>query len=282
MPIVSNITEEQASQIPVYIEKWKDVSFLTTPIDHARFEQGIKDVHEEIGIEIPSKFLYYPSPAAMWRDFENWAPKITTVLTQYWSYQIPLCNAYGMHRLWKPGNERPAFNFAATRYSPGRKYALCETKDSDETSGTLIEKALHTELWKQFAYDFKLPIDWSLLGYYACGENEPPEDYLSDIAEREDNTLQVHPQDCCFLGPENWLLLELACVDFCHHVLGIERNERLYRGLEAIVQSGSFCGTFGKLCVASERPSAIEITEKGFNLTFRDGEVFISPPRREW
>lgn len=272
MHVVSKLTEEQESQIPFYIEMWRAKCALTTPIVPALLEQGLQDIHQEIGMEAPSQFLYYLSPAAMWRDFEVWKPKITRVLTQFWSYQIPLCDPYSMHRYWSHGNKRSAFNFTAKRYSPGSTYALREAEDSDETSGTVIEKQFHTELWKRF--EFQVPFDWSLLGYYACDAYAPPDDYFWERADKDDPTNQMHYQDYCFLAPQQWLLRELACVDFCHRVLGINRNERLYSGLEAIVEGGSFCGTFGRLCIACERPCQIEVNEEGFTLIFRDGAVF--------
>ena len=83
----------------------------------------------------------------------------------------------------------------------------------------------------------------------------------------------MHYWEYSFIGPGQWLLRELACVDFCHRVLGINRNERLYAGLEAIVENGSFCGVFGRLCVACQRPHTIEIENKNVKFTFPDGEV---------
>jgi hypothetical protein len=272
MHVISRVTEEQASQIPIYIEKWRAKCLLTNPVIPALFERGLQDVHQEVGMEAPSEFIYHLSPAAMWREFEVWKPKITRVLTQFWSYQIPLCDPYSMHRYWSPGNKRPAFNFTAKRYSPGPNYALCEAEVSDETSGTVIEKQFHSELWKRF--DFQVPVDWCLLNCCACGAYEPPEDYLWERLEEEDPNNRIGYEDYCFLAPQHWLLRELACVDFCHTVLGINRNERLYSGLEAVVESGSFCGTFGRLCIACERPCDIEVNQEGVKLTFRDGEVF--------
>ncbi len=272
MNVISQLTEEQEFEIPTYIEKWRGKCSLTTPIVPALLEQGFQDVYEEVGMEAPSEFLYYLSPAAMWRDFEVWKPKITRVMTQYWGYQIPLCDPYSMHRYWSPGNKRPAFNFTAKRYSPGSNCPLCETEGSDEISGTVIEKQFHSQLWQHF--DFEVPFDWENLMFYACSGYEPPEDYLEDKAFEEDPTNPMRCQHLCHLAPERWLLCELACVDFCHNVLGINRNESLYGGLEAIVEGGSFCGTFGRLCIACERPCRIEVNEEGFKLTFRDGAVF--------
>ena len=272
MDVISHLTQQQADQIPIYIEKWKSMCSLTTPIERGPFEAGLRAVHNEIKIEAPQEFLYFLSPAAMWREFESWKAKITSVGTQYWSYQIPLCDPYSMHRLWRPGSTRPAFNFAARRYSPGLGYALCETDDSNETWGTVINKEFHSELWKGF--EFSLPFDWGLLSYYTFEEDGPIDEYLWERAHKEDETSQVGYQQCCFLAPEKWLLWELACVDFCHNVLGVERNGKLYRGLEAVVKYGSFCGTFGRLCVVCERPQSIEVDENGFTLNYRDGEFF--------
>ena len=64
-----------------------------------------------------------------------------------------------------------------------------------------------------------------------------------------------------------------------YRALGINRNEKLYAGLEAIVEGGSFCGVFGRLCVACERPYRIEIDDRVFTLMFPDGEVLSN---REW
>jgi hypothetical protein len=271
----SQLDKAQEKQIPLYIEKWVAKCVLTTAITPTLFEKGLQEIHEELGMEAPREFLYYPSPAAMWREFEVWRPKITRVLTLFWRYQIPLCDPSSMHRLWSPGNKRLEFNFAAKRYCSGPNSALLETDDSDETAGTVIKRELHGRLWKRF--DFQVPFNWNLLGYYACGDYEPPSDYLSERADEEDPTNQMPYQDYCFLAPDRWLLRELACVDFCHHVLGIHRNERLYAGLETIVESGSFCGVFGRLCVACERPHQIEIEDKSLKLIFTDGKVFTHP-----
>ena len=274
MNIISQLNEAQKRQIPLYIEKWRAKCLLTTPITPTLFEQGLRDIQEEFGMEAPREFLYYFSPAAMWREFEFWKPKITRVLTQFWRYQIPLCDPSSMHRRhrrWRPGSEHSAFNFAAKRYSPGPNYALHETEDSNETSGTLIEKDLHDKLWKRF--EFETPVECRLLGYVSYDYNETIDDYLYERADKEDPTNQMHYWEYCFIGPEQWLLRELACVDFYHRVLGINRNERLYAGLEAIVENGSFCGVFGRLCVACERPHSIEVENKNFKFTFPDGEV---------
>lgn len=250
---------------------------MTAPVDLAIFKQGIQDIHEELAMETPREFLYYPSPAAMWREFEMWKPKITRVLTQFWRYQIPLCDPSSFHRRFGPGSRRAAFNFAVRRYSPGPNYALRETKDSNEESGTIILGTLHGKLWKRF--DFDLPFNLSLVSTYPCFDFEEPGEYLYDKAEKEDPTNQMDFKEYCFIGPDYWLLRELACVDFCHCVLGINRNERLYSGLETIVENGSFCGVFGSLCIVCERPSKIELNDEIFKLNFPDGEVFTN---REW
>jgi hypothetical protein len=273
MEIISQLDEAQEKQIPFYIEKWRVKCLLTTPITPTLFEEGLKDIHEELGMEAPREFLYYLSPTAMWREFEVWKSKITRVLTQFWRYQIPLCDPSSMHRRWGAGSERSEFNFAAKRYYPGPKYALRETEDSDETSGTVIKKGLHGQLWERF--EFETPVGCRFFGYFPCDDNDTIDDYLYKRADKEDPTNQMHYWEYCFISPEKWLLRELACVDFCHHVLDINRNERLYTGLEAIVENGSFCGVFGRLCVACERPHTIEVDNKNFKFTFPDGEVIL-------
>ncbi|MGD2092265.1 MAG: hypothetical protein PVH61_39220 [Candidatus Aminicenantes bacterium] len=271
MNIISQLDEAQEKQIPFYIEKWRDKCLLTAPITPTLFEQGLRDIHEELGMEAPREFLYYLSPAAMWREFEVWKPKITRVLTQFWRYQIPLCDPSSMHRRFGAGSKRFEFNFAAKRYLPGPNYTLWETEDSDETSGPVIKKGLHGQLWKRF--QFETPVGCRFFSYFPCDYNETIDDYLYERADKEDPTNQMHYWEYCFIGPEQWLLRELACVDFCHRVLDINRNERLYSGLEAIVENGSFCGVFGCLCVACERPHTIEVENKNFKFTFPDGEV---------
>ena len=272
MNIISQLDKAQEDQIPFYIEEWKSKCLLTSPVNPALFEQGMQDIHEELGMEAIHEFLYFPSPTAMWREFEVWKPKITRVLTQFWRYQIPLCDPSSFHRRWPPGSGRAAFNFAAKRYSPGPNFALRETEKSNEESGTVILSTVHSKLWKRF--DFDIPFELSFVSTYACSDFEALSDYLYERADEEDPTNQMDYTEYCFIGPDHWLLHELACVDFCHHVLGIDRNERLYSGLEAIVESGSFCGVFGSLCVACERPSKIEVKDKIFKLIFPDGEVF--------
>ena len=274
--IISQLDKAQEDQIPFYIEKWRSKCLLTTPVNPALFEQGMQDIHEELGMEVIHEFLYFSSPTAMWREFEVWKPKVTRVLTQYWRYQIPLCDPSSMHRRF-PGSGRAAFNFSARRYSPGPHFALRETEDSNEESGTVLLSTFHAKLWKRF--DFNVPFNLSLVGTYACFDFEVPGEYLYDKAGKEDPANQIDYTEYCFLGPDHWLLRELACVDFCHHVLGINRNERLYSGLEAIVESGSFCGVFGPLCVACERPSKIEVEDKIFKMVFPDGEMFSN---EEW
>ena len=276
MNIISQLDKAQEDQIPFYIEKWRSKCLLTTPVNPALFEKGMQDIHEELGMEAIHEFLYFPSPIAMWREFEVWKPKITRVLTQYWRYQIPLCDPSSMHRRF-PGSGRIAFNFAAKRYSPDTHFALRETEDSNEESGTVILSTFHARLWKRF--DFDVPIKLSFVGTYACFDFEMPGEYLSERADKEDPANQIDHTEYCFLGPDHWLLRELACVDFCHHVLGINRNEKLYSGLEAIVESGSFCGVFGPLCVACDRPGKIEVGDKIFKLIFPDGEIFSNEGR---
>ena len=270
--IVSELNKMQEEQIPLYTEKWKTKAVLIKPITPRLFEQGLRQIHEELGMEPPIEFLYYQSPAEMWREFKAWKPKITRVLTQFWSYQLPLCDPLSMHRRWSPGNNRIAFNFAAKRYSLGYNSTLRETDDSDETSGTLISRELHSRLWQQF--DFQVSVNWGVIGCFDCSEYKQPNDYLLQRAEEEDPTTPMPYQDYCFLSPCQWLLRELAYVDFCHHVLKINRNERLYTGLEAIIENGSFCGIFGRLCVASERPCKIEIDGGSSKLFFTDGAAY--------
>jgi hypothetical protein len=271
MNVVSRLDEDQEKQIPFYIEKWRVKCLLTTPNNPRLFEQGLLDVHQELGMDMPHEFLYYPSPAAMWREFEVWKPKITRVLTQFWRYQIPLCDPSSMHRRSRPGSERIEFNFAATRYDPGPNKTLWETENSNETSGTVITKSLHARLWERF--QFETPFEYTFVGYHPSIYDEAIDDYFYDRADGENPTNQMHYWEYCFLGPDQWLLRELACVDYCHGVLGIDRNERLYAGLEAIVEHGGFCGVFGRLCVTCERPRAIELENNNRKLTFPDGEV---------
>lgn len=279
MPVISDLRPEQEALIPLYVEKWRDTCVLTTPVDGPEFEEGLCNVLDELGMETPNEFFYFLSPAAMWRGFNLWKDQVTRVLTQYWSYQVPLCDPDSMHRLWRPGSERAAFNFAATRYSPGPKWALCEDKRSDETSGNVLDRTFHAELWKRF--HFEVPFDWSLVAYDPCGGYAPPTDFLEGRAYIEDPANQMRAEDYCFVSPSAWLLRELACVEFCHRVLGVPRNERLYSGLEAIVQNGSFFGLFGTLCVACQRPCRIEVEKSAVRLTFRDGAVFDFPDRSE-
>jgi hypothetical protein len=241
------------------------------PIVRPAFERGIQDVCKEISVDWPREFLYFPSPAAMWRDFDNWKSKITAIGTEFWVYQLPLCDPKGMHHLGRSRSTRPAFNFAATRYSPGVEFALCETADSDETSGTVIENGLHSWLWEQMLYYERFT--YRLLEYYAGGDEGPLLDFDGLGPINIDPGVSL--KNCCFIGPETWLLHELACVDFCHNVLGITRNERLYGGLEALVEHGSYCGTFGRLCVVCERPVKIEVGEKSHKFFFADGEEFV-------
>jgi hypothetical protein len=228
MNIISQLDEAQEKQIPFYIEKWRDKCLLTTPITPTLFEQGLLDIHEELGMEAPREFLYYHSPAAMWSEFEVWKPKITRVLTQFWRYQIPLCDPTSMHRRFGAGSKRFEFNFAAKRYDPGPNKALWETEDSDETSGTVIKKGLHEQLWKRF--QFEIPVGCRFLSYLPGDYNETIDDYLYERADKEDPCNQMYYWEYCFIGPEPWLLRELACVDFCHRVLGIGNRGRSLEG----------------------------------------------------
>jgi hypothetical protein len=271
MDVVSRLAEGHEEQIALYIDKWRVQCSLTTPINPRLFEQGLQDVHQELGMEVPGEFLYYPSPAAMWRAFEVWKPKITRVLTRFWRYQIPLCDPWSMHRRSRPGSERFEFNFAAKRFSPGPNKALWETEDSNETAGTVITRRLHEQLWKRF--QFETPVECKSFGNFPSHYDEAIDDYLYERADNEDPTNQMHYWEYCFLGPDRWLLRELACVDYCHRVLGIDRNERLYAGLEAIVEHGSFCGVYGRLCVACERPRTIEVKNDSCEITYPDGEI---------
>jgi len=270
MKIIGQINIDQENQIRDYIEKWMEKSLLTTPINPPLLEQGIKKIFEEIGLETPSEYLYYSSPVAMWHEFENWKPKITRVLTEFWRYQIPLCDPSSFRRKWRPGNKHLIFNFAAKRYSPGPNKALMDTEESNETSGVVIDKKLHDQIWKKF--DLQVPLDWSLIGFSDSLDLQSY-DYLQDRADEEDPTNQMHFFEYCYLAPERWLLRELACVDFCHNVLGVDRNERLYNGLESVVENGSFCGLFGILCIACERPAKINIEDNSYKLTFSDDEI---------
>lgn len=278
MNIITEVTAEQEALIPNYIEKWKSKCTLTTPIFRPGFEQGIRDLHQEMCYEVPCEFIYYSSPIAMWRDFETWKSKITQLETKCYSHAVPLCDTGAYYRQWGAGKRRPAFNFSAKRYDHGPTGPLRETEDSDETSGRVIAKDFHADLWKRF--DFEVPVNWGLMWSYLEEENISFHDSLWDLAWEEDSSTQASLDDRYSLSPQPWLLRELSCVDFCHNVLGISRNERLYSGLEAIVEHGSFCAIFGQLCVACERPIQIEGKHKGFTMTFRDGEVckYIDPP----
>ncbi|RYG59699.1 hypothetical protein EON80_25445 [bacterium] len=118
----------------------------------------------------------------------------------------------------------------------------------------------------------ELPFDWERIAYDVSAD-ETVENYLEDRLDQEVPGCQASPKDFWFLGPEYWLLQEIACVDFCHHELGVDRNQELYRCLETIVTCGSFCATFGNLCLCCERP--VEIWRyNGMNLRWRDGEIY--------
>lgn len=96
MPIISKLPPEHAALIPLFIEKWKAKCLLTTPVDGSAFQEGVRNVFDELGMESPKEFIYFESPAAMWRGFNDWKDKVTRVLTQYWSYQVPFCDPDSM------------------------------------------------------------------------------------------------------------------------------------------------------------------------------------------
>ena len=60
MNIISQLDKAQEKQIPLYIEKWRARCLLTAPINKELFEQGLQEIHEELGMEAPREFLTTP------------------------------------------------------------------------------------------------------------------------------------------------------------------------------------------------------------------------------
>jgi hypothetical protein len=80
-------------------------------------------------------------------------------------------------------------------------------------------------------------------------------DILEQRADAEDRQCQARVDEFIFLGPFEWLVREVACVDFCHTVLGCRRNGPLYRALEELIRWGSLVITFERVCLICDRPS---------------------------
>jgi hypothetical protein len=182
-----------------------------------------------------------------------------------WDYQLPLCDPRSYWRSW--GVDRDLIHFAPRR-KPNRQrcYAILDGESPGPTS--ILSKTLHEELWAEF--DMPRRRDWCATVLDSVGDRYASViARLEEVGYREDPTCQAGIDQFIFLGPFDWLVREVACVDFCHAELSIPRDDALYIPLESLLHSGSLVFTFEKLCIMCDRPIAIEP-----RIEFRDGSVF--------
>lgn len=125
--------------------------------------------------------------------------------------------------------------------------------------GAVLSADLHARIWQQFA-DI-LSADWAARVAWGLADRHPePFGRLQGLFTQQDPTCPAAVEQGLFLGPFNWLIAELACVEFCCRELGCRRNPELYEALESLVRWGSLTFTFGRLCIICERPT--ELTQE--------------------
>jgi len=59
------LTTEQVSRIPGFIEKWTKIGLCCEPVDRPRAEAAIDKLYLNCGSEPPSKIIWYNNPLTM-------------------------------------------------------------------------------------------------------------------------------------------------------------------------------------------------------------------------
>ena len=205
------------------------------------------------------------SPIEALRQFSTWKSRVGGYINFLWDYQLPLCHPAGYWRQW--GVDREKIHFASRRMPNRNRCYSILSKESRKPNVTLSE-ALHLSLWDNFRSPRRR--DWCASVTYALWELFPNEtEETENEGDREDPTCQATIDQFIFLGPFDWLYRELACVDYCHTVLGIPRNSGMYDALESLLQCGSLVFTFRDLCIICDRPTSFEP-----QIVFSDGATF--------
>ena len=194
-----------------------------------------------------------------------WKGRVGRHLVIPWDYQLPQCHP-GSYWCQYSVN-RDQIHFASQREpNQYRCYSLL-AKDSPAPIQTL-SKSLHADLWADLCYPPRR--DWCEDVINALWDSYPKvEEEIDAAVQREDPTCQAIADEFIFLGPFDWLHREVACVDYCHSVLGIPRHPVIYQALEALLRFGSLVFTFEQLCIICDRPAMIEP-----QVIFSDGARF--------
>jgi len=253
MDTLGELTDGHRRQIAAYREKWKAIGLLTERVDRPRVEAALEALFREIEFQAPNDRLLFSSPAAAWADFPAWFPRIGRCLVAFWPYQLPLFDPQSFWRRF--GGNRDTVDLAVCRVArPGMAWAPRAPRNG--VPGTTLNAAVGREIWE--AFDGLLDVDWAWRTARAVGEKFAEEHgRIEEQADREDPSNPIDVAEYIYLGPFQWLIHELACVDFCRTVLGARVNTALYDSLSELVRYGSLLLTFERLWIICERPAAL-------------------------
>lgn len=234
-----------------YMHKWRSRALSTDPIGFDRVARALDRLYDELSVPEPTLVERYPSPARAFAAFDEWRAHVRAVLTNYWCYQLPLFSPAGYWRQY--GDRSNTVDLAVHRWPNG--HGCYSTEKPTNCMGTTLSKPVHDAIWRR-ALD-RPELNW------CDGVAEELEDtaamhVLAKRGHAEDPRCQVLTEEFIFPGPFDWLVREVACVDFCYAELACRRNERLYRALDVLLRSGSFIVRLVGVCLVCERPRSFD------------------------
>ena len=74
--MITDLTPEQESQIPIYAEKWRNIGLSTKPANREVTEDAIQQIYTSAGLPPPDKITWFESPMAMFKsNFSDETPR---------------------------------------------------------------------------------------------------------------------------------------------------------------------------------------------------------------
>jgi hypothetical protein len=206
-------------------------------------------LYRELSLPEPAEFLFFDSPLAALNDYPSWEKTTGRIAHFLWNYQLPLFDPTAYWRAW---SRWPDLDLAIRR-KPNRYGCYCfgEAVSSD---GGVLSAAAHKQVWDAVVRHLPGP-DWCETLVFEL-EDHFAIRALDNRFFIEEPTSQVGSLEFFTLGPELWLLREVAALEFACSTLGCRVNRLLLDALVGTLLSGSLLFTFERIVIAIDRPVA--------------------------
>lgn len=264
MTMLNGLPADLGTRTVRFREVWDRAAMSSSSVVEADARNAVGALFRAIGIEAPTVFRVYSSPAAALIDFPQWISLVSErdCMPCFWHYQLPMCDPGSYWRRYGPALDHVDL---AVRRWPNARRCLAFSESLPE-QGLVLGRTSHETLWSSFS---GLPtIDWMPAVVHDLARRFPgPLGTLQKFADTQDPTCQFPITDFIFLGPFAWLVQEVACVDFCQQELGCRINREFYTALQSVLQAASMMITFNRICIFCDRPAEISL----HSILYRDG-----------